>query len=341
MNNVLFRADGGVGVGAGHLMRCMSLGQALFEQGARISLALATWIDLPKPWHDMHTDIHIQNVMSGSEDDCRSLLSLAQKQEADWIVADSYSFSTNFLNKLASSDSKVLYIDDIGERNANSAVVLNPNIGSKIRYQHTYDKPERVLLGEDYFLLRQSIRTLERKSEPGRVLVTFGADDNDNMAFEFLRLVVSKKLKLSADIVCTAPNDGIKQLREMAKTALGDIVIHDGPLEIAPLMAKASIMVCAGGGTICEAASLGLPSIIIVRADNQLPGSMALAERGAAIFAGKSRSALPNAIDAMEQLLSDKEGREKMGRNGRRLIDGRGAIRVAEYMQQLANFKGH
>ena len=333
MIDVLFRADGGPGIGGGHLARCLALAQYCTGKGWSCALAVARDTDLPDGWIGLASDVHVLGFDAGCVDDLTAAGRLADRLEASWIVADSYAFDDEFLARLASGSPRLLYVDDLGERDALAEIALNPNVGADARYGGCYRRSDRVLLGADYFLLRDEIRSQRPSPEPGRVVITFGADDSGNMALDFVKLAVDQGIEIQAEVVCTAQGDGLARLRAVTAAAPGTWDIHQGPMAIAPIMARAELVVCAGGSTACEAASLGVPSIIVVRADNQRPGAQALAESGVAVLAGDGVDALPAAVAEMRALLADDTRRRNMGGLGRELIDGRGAGRVVGAMQ--------
>jgi UDP-2,4-diacetamido-2,4,6-trideoxy-beta-L-altropyranose hydrolase len=337
MTELLFRLDGGPGIGAGHFMRCLSLAQAAAELGWRSHLALSHETAIPPAWAAQAGSIHFLGHVAGSDSDCASCVELVRRLNAAWVVTDHYAFDNAFLENLAHAVPHTLLIDDLGERDAAVDLVLNPNPGAESRWHDRYAKAHRSLLGADYFLLRASIDRARPMPETGRVLITFGADDTDNLALEFVRHAIAAGIALNADVICTAHRDGLEQLRSATAGALGNWRIHAGPLEIAPLMARAALLVCAGGGTASEAASLGIPSVIVVRADNQRPGAQSLADAGAALLAGEGAAALPQALESMRRLLENDKLRVPMANAGRSLIDGSGARRVIEAMRDNEN----
>jgi spore coat polysaccharide biosynthesis predicted glycosyltransferase SpsG len=96
------------------------------------------------------------------------------------------------------------------------------------------------------------------------------------------------------------------------------------------LMAWADIAVAAGGSTSWELAYMGLPAIVAVLADNQAEIAAALARRQVIVNLGDFRRVTPATIEAaVRTLLADSALRSEMSRNGRELVDGHGARRVA------------
>lgn len=333
MTEILFRADGGPGIGAGHLTRCLALAHACRENGWHCTLLTLPNSQPLGNWREMDVR-QLPDAEAGSAQDLEATRALAAELDALWIVTDGYHFTPEYLEELG-NEARLLVLDDLGERDARCDLVLNPNVGAEERHAGDYGQALGALLGADYFLLRPEIRGIQAQPEARHVLVSFGADDDENLALAFVQLAVKRGLDLTADVVCTVAGEGLDQLRLIAGGAPGYWQVHAGPLEIAPFMARASVVVCAGGGTACEAASRGIPTVIVVRADNQRPGAQALTSSEAAILAGEGAAALPIAVAQLEVLLANETLRHAMGHSGLALIDGRGAERVAARMRGM------
>lgn len=332
MTEILFRADGGPGIGAGHLSRCLALAQACRQRGWRCTLLTLAGSTPLHGWRDIEVR-SLPELDPGSAQDLQATAAQVKELGAAWVVADGYRFSVEYLARL-DAQTQLLVLDDLGERDPACRVMLNPNPGAESRHAGHYRQAREVLLGTEYFLLRPEIRGAQASPERQRVLVTFGGDDDENLALAFVSLAAEQGLDIHADVICTVAGVGLAQLRQVAGRAPGHWQVHAGPLEIAPFMARASVMICAGGTTACEAASLGIPCVIVVRADNQRPGAQALMDLGAASVAGEGAAALPVALAMLKELLADGRRREDMGCRGRALVDGRGAERVAARMEE-------
>src|SRR5690606_17463728 len=102
----------------------------------------------------------------------------------------------------------------------------------------------------------------------------------------------------------------------------------------APVLARASVAVVAGGVTLYEAAALGVPVVAVPVVAGQRPAVAAFDRAGAAVAASPGS---PRAIArAAVVLLRDPSRAGQLGRRGRRLVDGRGAERVASALMRLA-----
>ena len=100
---------------------------------------------------------------------------------------------------------------------------------------------------------------------------------------------------------------------------------------MAELIAKADIGIGGGGVSVWERACLGLPSILLILADNQAAMARALDEAGVVIAIDAREAGFESRLTtALERLFSDQELRCGLTQKAAHLCDGRGADRVAQ-----------
>ena len=104
--------------------------------------------------------------------------------------------------------------------------------------------------------------------------------------------------------------------------------------DMAQHMAWADGAVSACGSTVWELAFMGLPAVLIVVADNQVPIAAQLQEYGVfpevlTLDEAMDGSALPAAV---RRLVADTPGRRGVGEAGRALVDGCGPARVVGHL---------
>jgi spore coat polysaccharide biosynthesis predicted glycosyltransferase SpsG len=96
----------------------------------------------------------------------------------------------------------------------------------------------------------------------------------------------------------------------------------------------------AAGSSVWERCVLGLPSAIVVLAENQRPAATALAERGAAMVVEAEAANFDMAFDrAVMKLMHDDGVRRDLARASAEVCDGKGAERVAEAFLELVSAK--
>jgi spore coat polysaccharide biosynthesis predicted glycosyltransferase SpsG len=105
---------------------------------------------------------------------------------------------------------------------------------------------------------------------------------------------------------------------------------------MARLTAEADIAVGACGSSTWERCALGLPSVMVVLADNQRPAAAAMAALGAALVVDAEAPDFDVVLDrALMRLLTDQGLRRQLTERSAGLCDGQGAPRVAEAFLQL------
>jgi UDP-2,4-diacetamido-2,4,6-trideoxy-beta-L-altropyranose hydrolase len=333
MIDVLFRVDDGLGIGSGHLMRCLALAEAIADVGGNPHLVASKNSPIHQFWPTVDAKIVTHGLEIGSADDLMDTIGHAQKLGVDWVVVDGYAFAESWLDALASQQ-RLLFLDDLGDRNPKAAIVLNQNAGAEHRYGVSYPRVDLSLLGLDWFLLRRAWRSVVLEPDPYQLLITLGGDDRHNMAHAMMLEILRKCGNFRTDVVCSAPEAEFIQSSELAVRHPDRFNLHRAPVDLPRLMARAAVVICGGGVTPVEAASLGVPAVIVVLAENQLPGARALMKLGTARAVLTSESPAVEAVRFAFEFLENETVISKASSCGRRLVDGKGASRVVEIMMK-------
>ena len=103
------------------------------------------------------------------------------------------------------------------------------------------------------------------------------------------------------------------------------------------LMAWADVAVAAGGSTNWELSFMGLPSIILVLADNQRAIAEKLGSMKITINLGCYEDVSPTEIAlALKPLLDAPQARMEMSQQGQKLVDGGGNTRIAAILAEAS-----
>ena len=106
---------------------------------------------------------------------------------------------------------------------------------------------------------------------------------------------------------------------------------------MAGLCAAADLSVGAGGSSVWERCSVGLPGVTLVLAENQAPGARALESAGAGEVVDARADDFEAAFDrAFTGLFRSPERRARMGKAAANLCDGEGAARAADAFLEMA-----
>ena len=339
---LILRADGGPGIGGGHIMRCLALAQAWSETGGRAAFCAAKLApSMQQRLVDEGFGCIAVDAEPGSGTDAEATIAAARSLAARVIVVDGYQFPVAFHQRLHDAGMKLAAVDDNGEIAAAVAdLVINQNRhASPALYAQRADRT-RLLLGTAYALLRREFRAWQGPPRTfpvsaRQLLVTLGAADPLNVTAEVIACVGPA---LAADtaivVVIGGSNPHVDTIIARAARLPNCRVVRDPGGDMPGLMAAADLAVCAGGSTMWEMARMGVPFIPIIIAENQRSAVAAMAQDSYPTVDGTAVARdLPAAVVT---LAADAGRRDALSRRGRELVDGRGAERVCAALRELA-----
>tara|TARA_Y100001970_G_scaffold10348_2_gene12238 strand:- start:1040 stop:1402 length:363 start_codon:yes stop_codon:yes gene_type:complete len=107
-----------------------------------------------------------------------------------------------------------------------------------------------------------------------------------------------------------------------------------GVSNMAELMANSDLAIGAAGATSWERCCLGLPSLMVVLADNQLFAAELLKEAGAALTLPVDETLPTNLNRVLVELSQKKLLLKALGDNASEITDGNGCERVADILAE-------
>ena len=364
---VIIRADGNREIAMGHMMRCLSIADALRKAGAEVAFVTAgpetkallagrgyAHTVLETSYKEMETELpvfqryvreffHIQAPFSNTDRTFAG--SSAWKERETWILVDSYFVTGHYMEELGRW-AKTAYIDDMGQPVWPVDLLIDYNIyGDRLPYRQWYSEseislPQKCLLGCRYAPLRAEFQGGRRSrvcDTVTDVLVTTGGGDQVNAAGKLCRRLAREKAQgrhrgIRYHIVCGPFSQQKKMLRALSGEE-PEFIVHENVTEMAALMEKCDIAVSAAGSTMYELCSMRLPAVCFYFAENQRQMAECfdrLTEiRNAGNMALEEEKTLDNLLAALDRLEQDRDLRGRIREQMGRLTDGRGAERIA------------
>lgn len=335
---IVFRADGNAMIGAGHIMRCLSI-----AQGARLIGEECVFVTASNEFEAAITSRGYKNYVLNtdyrdmeSEDIC-SILDLCCPAV---LFVDSYQVTDTYLARLKvyceDAGITLVYVDDVLAFPYPCHKLLDYNIyGTDADYIGLYGggKLPELLLGTKYAPLREEFQNMPERDirkEAKHVLVSTGGADSEHMTMELVK--VARGQNRIFHFVIGALNKDIQRIREYAE-GYGNIVLHEGVSDMAELMCHCDVAISAAGSTLYELCATQTPTVTYILADNQIPGAEGFASRGIMKNCGDVRvlgnKALAEVlIDTADVLANDYEERARIAERMRLVVDGKGAERV-------------
>jgi UDP-2,4-diacetamido-2,4,6-trideoxy-beta-L-altropyranose hydrolase len=273
-----------------------------------------------------------------SAEDARQAIALLAGDRPDWLVVDHYAFGADWEQAVRPHVGGVLAIDDLGRAHAADAVMdQNYSEDPEARYRGRVGAHCRPMLGPRYALLDGSYAAArvrrDRTAAVRRIAMFFGGVDADDLAGRTLRALDDPEFKHVVLDVLLGPSSLHADAIAAYAPAHVALNVRRALPGLADALSEADLAIGAGGGNTWERCCLGLPSIVISVADNQVPASRALGEAGIVHYLGRGDDVDDDAVRrAVRALMKNPARRAEMCERSRLLVDGRGAERVAEMM---------
>lgn len=344
------RADGNERIGTGHIMRCLAIAQAIKRQGGNAVFLVAEEALEPLIGQHGFEKVCLKAQWNDLEQELEGLADLIRQEGIPVLLVDSYYVTPRYLETLGQY-TKLAYIDDLG-------LCAYP-VDLLIRYglctasaalksrsaRYPAGQADRscpgLLEGCRYVPLQSQFSAVPRRETAGqaaRILVLTGGTDPFHAALGIAEYAASaeKYRGLVFDIVCGRYNPDYERLRELAMENQ-QIAVHRNVTDMAGRMQEADIAITAGGTTVYELCACGTPSVCYVMADNQMPNARALAREGLMLYGGDVRQGhwQEEVFVRLDRLLADAGLRKEMAAGMQRLVDGKGADRIARALWRL------
>jgi UDP-2,4-diacetamido-2,4,6-trideoxy-beta-L-altropyranose hydrolase len=269
---LVFRPELSPEIGTGHLMRCWALAQTCLAQGCEALFALHR---CPESLRARVTQPGISTTALAQASDTDELAAAAARFHAQAVVLDGYGIDSGYRRAVAMLGMPVLAVDD-GNLSfpLHADIVLNSSPTARGEDYAVVAPAARLLLGPAFAPLRSEFlepcALPERPGSGNRVLVTFGGSDPTGLTLP-VSLALLERLPPEAclDIVVGAAHAEPAPLEQLAATWPARITLHRNSDRMAGLMAGSRLAVSAAGSTLWELASLAVPSVGVVVADNQ------------------------------------------------------------------------
>jgi UDP-2,4-diacetamido-2,4,6-trideoxy-beta-L-altropyranose hydrolase len=352
--NIFFRTDAAINIGTGHVMRCLTLAEGLRNNGAKIIFIcrehlgnLCSLIEsrgyqlirlpLPAIPSSSHNLVYSHWLGVTQEEDAREvLLQLAEIDGVcDWLIVDHYALGATWEVSMRQFAKRIMVIDDLADRRHNCDLLLDQNFyeGEDTRYDKLVPGSCKKLLSPRYAMLREEFfnelpKVKQRAGELKRILVFFGGSDYDNETLKALQAIhLLDQPKICVDVILGV-NFPFKSVIQEFASRMNQVVCHDYVDNMAELMASSDLYLGAAGITTWERCCLGLPSLVIAVASNQV-GPMEQMERaGFVLFLGEGRNVtVDDILRALDELMAVPSVLAEMSHKAMKLVDGSGTQR--------------
>lgn len=373
MTSFVFRADASLQVGTGHVMRCLTLADALKAKGGDchficrehpgnfldyikckghkvyvVSALHAEGAELQSssalPPRGVANLAHAHWLGASQQEDADACSAILSELQPDWLIVDHYALDACWESMLRPYYRKLMVIDDLADRHHICDVLVDQTFGRNA-YDYVQKVPVgcKVLCGAQYSLLRPEFAALRQYSlnrrktqEVKRLIVTMGGVDRNNATGKVLEALRCCDLPQSCSITVVMGNNApwLSEVQLQAEQMPWLTDIRVGVSDMAQLMADSDLAIGAAGSTSWERCCLGLPTVMVVLADNQRQLAHWLETGGAAVSVDLQQidELLPT---LMSQLILLSTPRLLMSQVAADITDGSGVAAIIQHLESV------
>jgi UDP:flavonoid glycosyltransferase YjiC (YdhE family) len=194
-----------------------------------------------------------------------------------------------------------------------------------------------TLRGLGYAVIRRPRRS-RRQGGVRRVLVSLGGGPREILSRAVVE-AVARRLPDAEVLVTQLP--AIPEIAAMR----GRVRCISAPDGLAPWLARVDLAIVGGGVSLYEAVAAGVPSVALAIVPAQAPTIRGFARRQltvpAGLATGAPRIVARRVATRVERLARSSSLRDVVRHDGPRLVDGRGARRVARAVVALSSERAH
>lgn len=340
------RTDANETIATGHVMRCLSIAEAMKRQGEDTTFIIAdhrseeliasrgfATICLNSRWDDLDKEID-------------KLKEVIVEREIQTLLIDSYFVTESYLNELRKY-TKIVYIDDLNKFIYPVDCLINYNVyAEELNYYERYKvaglQDTQFILGCAYAPLRKEFSGVTRKinDRVSKILITSGGTDKYNVVGHILDMLEKQKWfsEMEYYVILGRFNRNKNHLEAQCEI-YENIHLLSNVNNMADYMKLCDIAITAGGTTTYELFATGIPSIMYTLADNQLQIASTVSDKGFISWIGDIRddvdTCMVNMISCLDELRGNSVKRTILSEKMQQIIDGNGCERLAKILSKM------
>ena len=309
------RVNMGGNIGSGHLFRCLALARELKRNRKTVVFLITNKQNFLE---HVNNEFPYINLRGKTE---REYLKQCQIiEEIDVLIIDLGSKNSIYSKKL--KNKKTVILDDIGNKEISSSVLINGSIVDSFHKYQFDHKISKLFLGTKYMILRKDFLKFRNqykitKVPIKKILITFGGSDDLNLTLKLIPYFFNKKYLIT---IVLGPS--YKQKIKIMKAIKGhsNFKLKNSVNNMAELFIQQDLVLTSSGVTIYELACLGIPCLIFPVSKIQNTTAKQMANNGFGINVGLKKKYNSNILDIIETIKFDLK--KSMYLHGRKNVDG-------------------
>lgn len=359
--SVCFRVDASESIGLGHMMRCLTLADELKKNGyhilflcKEITKKLSEKIrfkgyDISFLESDFIDKVNVtkgfQSIQFDQDIDGKKSLKALWGQEWDLLVVDHYGLDCRWEKEVRPVARCLMVIDDLANRKHECDILLDQSAQRKVQeYRQLVPSNCLILTGSNYALLRSEFQNLRRqylnrqlKKEPSlkKILISLGGGDQTNHIVAILNGLSQSVSSLTCSVIVIVGESNMDKIKSSTQGLDISVDLRQFSDDMASLLLESDLVIGAAGTSAWERCCLGVPSIVLVLASNQLDNAKALLDRKAAIIIPSLNQIEEKLTKVIEELIQFPDQLKKLAHAASQLVDGKGVVLVERKIKSI------
>ncbi len=329
---IIIWTEGGREIGMGHICRCLVIARQIRRAGLKVEFLI-------------NDEQSVVDMIKAEKFDFRiaglSGIDPLEPEQGTRIVIDTKKQVGRIVNQLKQSGYKTVLIDNVTTARLEADVVIYPSAlfdeGLDWHGFHgdIYFGADYVPISEGFLRARKNSANTESQL-PQKILVTMGGSDPNQLTHRIVASLLGLSYSLDIKVVLGPAFSGDTRLKNIEKKENHEVAFLENIKDLSNLMAGADIAITSVGTTIYELACIGLPFIIIANHVNDERDLNVIREQDFALPLGYHKDVTVEDIQgAVSRIINDRELRNKLYEKGTALIDGNGAERIVNILQNI------
>ncbi len=340
---ILIRADGGQGIGLGHVMRMCVLAEALSENKENEVCFACRKSTNGK--YDAGISIIKENkfkVFNIDKDNVvEDLIELQKSYGAHILITDSYEVDTEYFSVLNNYFQSMVYIDDVNKIKMPVDMIINQNINAiNMNYRKNVLEETELVLGTQYCMLRREFRNAFKekkiKEKVEDILLTLGGMDDSFNTLSILKNIKDCGKNIHVVVGKAFKRELIEEIDDIQQNNKNIFVYKNAKMAELMLICDAAIAGC--GSTLYELSAMKVPSIGIIVADNQKETAEEMKKQGI-LYEVYDYSCENNYVSHIEKklniLINNKNIRNEIVKKQSQCININGVYNIVEKIEAL------
>lgn len=336
--NLLVSAIAGSQIGTGHLRRMLTLCAELQRHpGLAIHLhSSGLGIEIARA-----SGLNFGDLLTGpdsSEAAIEDLVALVARCRPDILVLDNYFWHQETEERLRPHCPRLCVVDDLADRPHVADLLLDQNANHQAAdYAGLVPETCQLAIGSAYCLISEPFQRLRRtarvdpvtRADCNRVFVSLGGGDPRGDLPRILEVLL-RGTDLDITLATGSHIRDAALLQQIASRYPTRVeVVFDSP-RVAEQMNSAGFAVSSGGTMIWERAILGLPTLCLIIADNQVETAKWMEQQGMhRHFDMRGQWSEADLLAAIRSYAGDRTTRIAHAKGSMALVDGTGATNAA------------